>query len=284
MWGLSPLARGKPSGTVATIGVGGPIPAGAGETRRRRSSSPRPRAYPRWRGGNNCRRTQLCWRSGLSPLARGKHSKHLAHIHIPGPIPAGAGETMPGTVLFQALWAYPRWRGGNVLRVVLLITSLGLSPLARGKHRHESALERREGPIPAGAGETNFESDAAGLSRAYPRWRGGNRNRITGHIRDRGLSPLARGKRIWAGTRRKRMGPIPAGAGETCVWFRRDSGGGAYPRWRGGNEANGKKIVPGKGLSPLARGKRARRAVAGWGLGPIPAGAGETYPVPTRRC
>ena len=51
---------------------------------------------------------------------------------------------------------------------------------------------------------------------------------------------------------------------------------GAYPRWRGGNDAG--EVLDGlqEGLSPLARGKHSGDEGDGLWLGPIPAGAGET--------
>ena len=50
--GLSPRARGKPAEPGSRLQLLGPIPAGAGETRRLRACRRRCTAYPRGRGGN----------------------------------------------------------------------------------------------------------------------------------------------------------------------------------------------------------------------------------------
>ena len=156
---------------------------------------------------------------GLSPLARGKHRGRIA-LHVdPRPIPAGAGETVVAMRRGGAGRAYPRWRGGNVAAKHGADHLGGLSPLARGKRRRAADHQGRQGPIPAGAGETSNSSHPVTVPRAYPRWRGGNTEGTSKPQKCKGLSPLARGKLValWVGQRR--IGPIPAGAGETCRGF-----------------------------------------------------------------
>ena len=70
--GLSPLARGKQVPRQNMALANGPIPAGAGETKRYPASMRVKRAYPRWRGGNAAINALLLDLPGLSPLARGK--------------------------------------------------------------------------------------------------------------------------------------------------------------------------------------------------------------------
>ena len=72
---------------------------------------------------------------GLSPLARGT----LDAIENASPdkrfIPAGAGNTAPGTIS-PARWpVYPRWRGEHAIWQSSSCVSAGLSPLARGTLR-----------------------------------------------------------------------------------------------------------------------------------------------------
>ena len=60
----------------------------------------------------------------------------------------------------------------------------------------------------------------------------------------------------------------------------------AYPRWRGGNIPGMRATASGSGLSPLARGKHDFSGTNILSTGPIPAGAGETWPplpLPGRR-
>ena len=131
--GLSPLARGKRHLHPERQGQQGPIPAGAGETRARSSSASASRAYPRWRGGNRHGELRVAGIQGLSPLARGKLRAGLLLRRWQGPIPAGAGETRVVLDGDGPIWAYPRWRGGNIHRSLSDIQGQGLSPLARGK-------------------------------------------------------------------------------------------------------------------------------------------------------
>ena len=79
----------------------------------------------------------------------------------------------------------------------------------------DSAAICREGPIPAGAGETTGEAVEVSSFWAYPRWRGGNNDFVRLCVADGGLSPLARGKRFGVSLMFVWLGPIPAGAGET---------------------------------------------------------------------
>ena len=93
------------------------------------------------------------------------------------------------------------------------------------------------------------------ISRAYPRWRGGNLLDLTAAQEVTGLSPLARGKQIPHRPHHAPPGPIPAGAGETPTLASLMDFLKAYPRWRGGNTHFELAKKPAKGLSPLARGK-----------------------------
>jgi len=70
--------------------------------------------------------------------------------------------------------------------------------------------------------------------------------------------------------------PIPAGAGETADRSGRAGHPRAYPRGRGGNQAE--TDIPDRlyGLSPRARGKPVAAISARLLVRPIPAGAGET--------
>ena len=193
--GLSPLARGKRRVLRCRCGPIGPIPAGAGETRRRWLRQAFLRAYPRWRGGNCDRDSLIVDRKGLSPLARGKRYCAMSPSIRSGPIPAGAGETERTRCPPCGLRAYPRWRGGNPFGTAIHRTGAGLSPLARGKPSPVPLAAPRRGPIPAGAGETTARRRSHFICWAYPRWRGGNQAAAPQEQGNGGLSPLARGKR-----------------------------------------------------------------------------------------
>ena len=137
-------------------------------------------------------------------------------------------------------------------------------------------LCRQWGPIPAGAGETRLPYFRLPVGWAYPRWRGGNTCNRCCRPRRRGLSPLARGKLPPLARRRRRPGPIPAGAGETSIIATVAIVDMAYPRWRGGNQGAPVGSSDYQGLSPLARGKPLVACAVLRSVRPIPAGAGET--------
>ena len=152
--GLSPLVRGKHEAAQLCRRPIGPIPAGAGETARRRIPCSAIWAYPRWCGGNVRTQGARRERSGLSPLVRGKLTTRRIYSPFFGPIPAGAGETGLSLDGYQRRGAYPRWCGGNEKSDCLNLFRLGLSPLVRGKPDIGHVGTVLKGPIPAGAGET----------------------------------------------------------------------------------------------------------------------------------
>ena len=118
---------------------------------------------------------------------------------------------------------------------------------------------------------------------AHPRWRGEHTAR-RGHLVFReGSSPLARGAPTRSRHRRRRPGLIPAGAGSTrgCPAGVRVER--AHPRWRGEHREEGARPRHPEGSSPLARGAliSALASIIGGGL--IPAGAGSTRSIHSRR-
>ena len=253
--GLSPRARGKRTNLGVRCYRSGPIPAGAGETSSAISVSVMVRAYPRGRGGNRPCDQRHQGQRGLSPRARGKPPAPTPAPLRWGPIPAGAGETRTTPASRRRCWAYPRGRGGNTTQRLLLLTTAGLSPRARGKRIRPRPGRNGAGPIPAGAGETFLAFGHCRVLWAYPRGRGGNWQKILDNLEAAGLSPRARGKRSCNCCASLGIGPIPAGAGETggrqCSGQRR----WAYPRGRGGNLILWRQHRHGRGLSPRARGK-----------------------------
>jgi len=151
---------------------------------------------------------------GLSPRARGKLTVSTVRMSTGGSIPAGAGEADTRIWRSPLLAVYPRGRGGSILGLPRCVSSLGLSPRARGKRIPCPLPLYRRGSIPAGAGEADTRIWRSPLSAVYPRGRGGS-NLIYNKIKIiEGLSPRARGKRFIVLQRYKRLRSIPAGAGE----------------------------------------------------------------------
>ncbi len=87
------------------------IPAGAGNTVKKRFRRLVSTVYPRWRGEHiSVRRPDLAL-NGLSPLARGTHFLLRMAFVAQRFIPAGAGNTAAMMLFFIMYPVYPRWRG-----------------------------------------------------------------------------------------------------------------------------------------------------------------------------
>ena len=114
-------------------------------------------------------------------------------------------------------WAYPRSRGGTMLRLTEQQRLRGLSPLARGNHQQLQNAITRTGPIPARAGEPKKIRSDVSVSGAYPRSRGGTFAVNVLGVSAEGLSPLARGNRYALRDTYGFSGPIPARAGEPRI-------------------------------------------------------------------
>ena len=274
--GLSPLAR----GTQIQLGkfdyASRFIPAGAGNTTKKASASPRNAVYPRWRGEHLCDRRPECYRDGLSPLARGTHDAVSYAVDFHRFIPAGAGNTGNSARRFCATAVYPRWRGEHRKNRFQFTRRNGLSPLARGTLNFGAIRTGTTRFIPAGAGNTMAWRLTFSARPVYPRWRGEHasaRRNIPAHA---GLSPLARGTHLPELSPPNKFRFIPAGAGNTGFWPGLRRCRAVYPRWRGEHSRRNNRQRIAVGLSPLARGTRSIQRSSASAHRFIPAGAGNT--------
>ncbi len=213
--GLSPLARGTLRQSGNTIEVGRFIPAGAGNTLLFTLYCGPTAVYPRWRGEHTLPAAQTGAQSGLSPLARGTRRLIRMKIDSKRFIPAGAGNTPRIRWPPSLTPVYPRWRGEHPWFLRFSRLSGGLSPLARGTHRHKKARRLTRRFIPAGAGNTAFFTMSSVTISVYPRWRGEHDKEKPSPAVNTGLSPLARGTHTLSPCRISRPRFIPAGAGNT---------------------------------------------------------------------
>ncbi len=149
---------------------------------------------------------------------------------------------------------YPRWRGEHFSHIFSMSCAAGLSPLARGTHKHCSYVNWINRFIPAGAGNTQTGSFSTARPAVYPRWRGEHRYAVRENILRTGLSPLARGTLVEADEIVVSIRFIPAGAGNTAPGNRLNPVLPVYPRWRGEHVLRGWIVNAANGLSPLARG------------------------------
>ena len=152
----------------------------------------------------------------------------------------------------------------------------GLSPRTRGRRPARHVERRRRGSIPANAGETRPNREAGIAPWVYPRERGGDQGCAPRPRCESGLSPRTRGRLGDRGRRFRRLGSIPANAGETApaAWIK--GCGGVYPRERGGDAAVCPSPWGSSGLSPRTRGRPDQIDPAPLAVGSIPANAGET--------
>ena len=168
-------------------------------------------------GGNEELAAETEAHAGLSPRGRGK-LVHCANSDLcRGSIPAWAGETPPALLAWSSLWVYPRVGGGNEQARFVAPSVCGLSPRGRGKRRSKARPRRRDGSIPAWAGETAAQRRWGNEYKVYPRVGGGNRFYLAHMPLAPGLSPRGRGKHILAIRRILSERSIPAWAGETRI-------------------------------------------------------------------
>ena len=257
--GLSPPTRGNlPDRERRGRGVRS-IPAHAGEPSRCGCADLSLRVYPRPRGGT----------SVVSPS-----------LNLPGrSIPAHAGEPAARADSRARHQVYPRPRGGTRLTTPFRSRSTGLSPPTRGNLDNGRKRERKQGSIPAHAGEPNSRAPRFALDAVYPRPRGGTSQDCSSSAMVRGLSPPTRGNPASPHSRMRRSGSIPAHAGEPRFAAQNAPQLTVYPRPRGGTRQFLAASVASAGLSPPTRGNLMAKALE-WREGrSIPAHAGEPLPL-----
>ena len=137
--GSSPLTRGKLGQRPVSAFRPGLIPAHAGKTPTGRQSTGGPGAHPRSRGENNPYPFKVVYRSGSSPLTRGKPSAARVRMTSMGLIPAHAGKTRRRASHTGGRPAHPRSRGENARHRRAHHRPPGSSPLTRGKRAAVSA-------------------------------------------------------------------------------------------------------------------------------------------------
>ena len=195
---------------------------------------------------------------GSSPLARGLHTLHPPRGPHRRIIPARAGFTVRGFVVFQYMKDHPRLRGVYHALRATWQSSTGSSPLARGLPAPSEPSPRRGGIIPARAGFTRLRTPRPPSSQDHPRSRGVY---LGDHVPDRhpeGSSPLARGLHDGLADSLNARRIIPARAGFTRRRRRPGAPSRDHPRSRGVYQRPGLAGGGGRGSSPLARGLRSR--------------------------
>ncbi len=152
----------------------------------------------------------------------------------------------------------------------------------RGSLDRLACKVRRDGSIPARAGEPARAALPLAPWRVYPRACGGAQSPIAIQSTDRGLSPRVRGSPAPARRWRSVRGSIPARAGEPCFANTARPVPGVYPRACGGARSAAPPRHRTLGLSPRVRGSPETTSPFTQALGSIPARAGEPPLLPVR--
>ena len=134
--GLSPPTRGNPASLVPARPRPRSIPAHAGEPTTASDNGGAARVYPRPRGGTGSAGQSGVAAWGLSPPTRGNLARVGSGGHLPGSIPAHAGEPGSIPIAIRSATVYPRPRGGTARLSFASYRRKGLSPPTRGNLAH----------------------------------------------------------------------------------------------------------------------------------------------------
>ena len=151
--GLSPRVRGNHLNQVSVRKDTGSIPACAGEPALSSPVRPVRGVYPRVCGGTQGVPDDATSVWGLSPRVRGNRGRLCVAHGVYGSIPACAGEPTRCCRTGQPIGVYPRVCGGTIWRLKSDGWYQGLSPRVRGNPHEAHAAKRKDGSIPACAGE-----------------------------------------------------------------------------------------------------------------------------------
>ena len=193
MQGPSPRVRGSLIADPMGYRADGTIPACAGEPEPDESCSRCCADHPRVCGGAS-RSTSIAARlSGPSPRVRGSRDDRITQQRLEGTIPACAGEPSARKRSRRSCRDHPRVCGGAAFHNRASRPCQGPSPRVRGSHHANDHPHRRDGTIPACAGEPGPVYRGEDLYRDHPRVCGGA-PAATGYgsVR-RGPSPRVRG-------------------------------------------------------------------------------------------
>ena len=177
--------------------------------------------------------------------------------------------------MWQAQEDHPRSRGEYLDVDTASANSTGSSPLSRGIRAQAGQIPLRRGIIPALAGNTSNASSPTLMRGDHPRSRGEYAERPRRGVRRDGSSPLSRGIPQTPRWPSRRLGIIPALAGNTCGGSGCGKKPGDHPRSRGEYAETVLIVTHSKGSSPLSRGIPVASAVASVVLADHPRSRGE---------
>ena len=173
-------------------------------------------AHPRVGGGAPADAPALVGSAGPSPRGRGSHHRRMARRHVPGSIPAWAGEPDGNSPSRTWRRVHPRVGGGANSKSFGFSPVYGPSPRGRGSLAHHVPQDGLDRSIPAWAGEPSPSWRLRCSTRVHPRVGGGADECQDAGIPFHGPSPRGRGSLAAAATRASNARSIPAWAGEPC--------------------------------------------------------------------
>ena len=221
---------------------------------------------------------------GSSPHARGTRPSYMPRGRYEGIIPACAGNTPPGLASPTTCRDHPRMRGEHYDQYTDSVEQKGSSPHARGTLAALTTICEPSGIIPACAGNTSASQAETELRRDHPRMRGEHTPLVSATVDHAGSSPHARGTPVLDSRLDKRLGIIPACAGNTPRQWRWCPCRRDHPRMRGEHAAGWIRDKVGEGSSPHARGTLMLATTSVERQGIIPACAGNTDWQPRLAC
>ena len=214
---------------------------------------------------------------GSSPLSRGILLP-VVDPHVSDRIiPALAGNTFLAERLDVRPRDHPRSRGEYGRLPQCSRRTPGSSPLSRGIPERKIDVEKREGIIPALAGNTNSHVNDCQTSKDHPRSRGEYKERMEAKDTGVGSSPLSRGILREPPPLPSPRRIIPALAGNTQLPAPPFLAITDHPRSRGEYATAASTTGTAQGSSPLSRGIRTPLLAVTDGIGIIPALAGNTH-------
>ena len=276
--GSSPRSRGTQLAPPSPAACARFIPALAGNTPGPWPARRRWSVHPRARGEHSPGPLIGSRPGGSSPRSRGTLDSTLGNGTHERFIPALAGNTCGHVVTVAYRTVHPRARGEHAEGPDPGDGAGGSSPRSRGTRVATWSRSPTGRFIPALAGNTlKDQIQEMGLA-VHPRARGEHVVIQGFAVDDSGSSPRSRGTLGRTGTAPPGTRFIPALAGNTFAFLRRNAPGTVHPRARGEHASYLSKYMLKAGSSPRSRGTRQLRNTPPRARRFIPALAGNTRP------
>ena len=275
--GPSPRGRGNRRSMDNRGGLGGTIPAWAGQPSSARWSPCRRRDHPRVGGATGCEHVAAAVPDGPSPRGRGNLAEKLELADVKGTIPAWAGQPRSGSRPPRPPSDHPRVGGATGSWRAMAAAERGPSPRGRGNPRGEHHGRRRLWTIPAWAGQPLDENPHMTVDEDHPRVGGATPRVPSRQISACGPSPRGRGNHEVIGNASQLVGTIPAWAGQPGVRGGDSHARADHPRVGGATVVELTDDFITVGPSPRGRGNRQLPLPRRARHRTIPAWAGQPY-------